>query len=94
MDAHKRREPSAEGSAARNGVAGTPHSNAALDALQSQSVAVVAIRDDGRRVLYGHFDRIAAEATVAALARVGLRAEVVAGIDPTTRPGTTIRRAQ
>ena len=58
---------------------------------QSEFVAVVAVRPDGRRVLFNHYkDRISADAMVAALARVGLRAEVV-GIDSRARPGTTIR---
>ena len=55
---------------------------------------MVAIREDGRRVLYGHYDdRIAADAVVAALKQVTLRAEVVTGIPRSVRSGTMIGKA-
>ena len=94
----RRREPPAGGSSARYSTAGTPHRSAARAELQrlfappSESFAVVAVRDDGRRVLYEHYDdRIAADAMVAALSRIKLRAEIVTGIARSVRPGTTIR---
>lgn len=56
----------------------------------AESLAVVAIRDDDRHVLYCHCDdRIAADATVAALKRINLHAEIVTGIARSVRPGTT-----
>ena len=60
--------------------------------ITSQStVAVVAIRDDGRCVLYRQAEgQAAAEATVKALAKINLRTEIVSAIEPQTRPGTAI----
>jgi hypothetical protein len=60
----------------------------------TSSVAVVAIRHDGRKVLYAHsVDRNSAELTVAALARIGLRAEISKDIGPSLRPGAFVFEA-
>ena len=54
-------------------------------------VAVVAIRSDERRVLFARFpDEATARDTIAALARLGLRAEIRRNVPSSLRPGSNL----
>ena len=58
-------------------------------------VAIVAVRPDGRRVLFKRsVDCAEADATIKGLARIGLHAEIVADVDPTALPGSAIPAKQ
>jgi hypothetical protein len=58
------------------------------------SVAVIAIKDNGARVLFSREpDRAAAEAMIKALARVGLHAEIDDAVRVGIMPGALVRGA-
>jgi len=57
----------------------------------SGAVAIIAIRADDRRSMFGRAaTRAAAEATIARLRQLDMDAEIGEGVDPYTPPGTAI----
>ena len=58
----------------------------------AKPIAIVAIRPDGRRVLFARVQTMEqADVTIAALARIKLRAEIATDVDPKATPGTKIQ---
>lgn len=63
----------------------------AATAPQATTHAVVAIRADGRRTLFGRYRTfVEAKAAAVSLGKVGLRAEVERDVDPALRPGQRV----